>query len=277
MSSAMLRVDGAITLWSMGEWTDRFSIENGWTAIDPKWGGMAPKARTPQACLKDALGIRFPKSLVKPLERNEGFAVMTVTPGHDEVVTTTTHAVAVDEHGVITIRRGYSYYLQTEIEEEYRRQSSLIKGAQVASALVACMKELNAVTLRPSGGVYWLPESSLRLWGQLSRVVEGASVGGKNSIYKITHAFDHDSMRAVRDAIMNEARKEASEIMEEVDSGTLGERALKSKAEQADTLKSKIEIYEQILGESLDIAKDIATQAELAASGAKILAVATTA
>ena len=60
--------------------------------------------------------------------------------------------------------------------------------------------------------------------------------------------------------------------IEEIDSGTLGERALQSKAKAAEVLHVKIKEYENILGEKLNLAREMAEKAEQSAIAARLIA-----
>lgn len=268
--SAMLRVDGAVVFWSLGTSSSVDLIRQGWEQIGPAWGRLAPKERNKVGILHDALSVVFPRSLLRPLEKREGFAVLHETRFKDEVSTICTHAVAIDESTeYIDFRRGYDMALRQRVVHEYDQQKQLVKPIQVATALIACVNELAGVSLRPSGGFYWLSDAALPTWDRLVAVVKAA---GKNNIYQITHNFDAESIRAVRDAVLAEAEKEADAILSAVESGELGERGLKSQARAAENLQRKVQEYERILGEALPAAAAIASKAELTAVSAHLTA-----
>jgi hypothetical protein len=276
--SSNLRVDGAVVFWTLGGWTAREAIEAGWSALPAPWGGtwgeLTPPARTNEACLRDAMSILWPKQLIRPLAKRDGFAVLEETRRSDEVDTVTVAAAKVDDLGRVDLLRGHSYGVEASLREEYRRQSGLLKPGQVAAALVNVLARLSATRIRPTGGIYWLPQASLNTWQALAGVVERASVGGKNAVYQITHAFDADSIRAVRDALLAEVESEADALLREVDSGELGEAGLRNRARAAERLQEKVHEYEAILGERLDDARQIAEKAEHGATAARILATA---
>lgn len=267
--SALLRFDGSVVFWTLSSDSIRQQIVDGWTAIDPAWGKLAPRERTPESCLRDALSFLFPKAILRPLEKRDGFAVLQEQRFKDDVQTICTHAVAIEDSGIV-MRRGYGYDLSQAIEHRYNNERQLLRPAQVATALVACMANLNAVMLRPTGGLYWLPDTSLHTWTQLADVVQGAAVG--NTIYRITHAFDNESVRAVRDAILAESNRRATEIIADIDSGELGERALRQRSRDADALRIKVEEYERILGEALPSARELAEKANNASVAARLIA-----
>lgn len=272
MSQLSINLDGFLAFWSLSQQSSQQVIESGWGAVEYKYGKMAPKVRTPEDCLKEVLSAKFPKAILRPLTNRDGFAVLQETRYRDDVQTVCTHAISVDEAGTAEIRRGYTYDLLLEIEDAIRNARQRLTAVQVANALIAVTKEFEAVSLRPSGGFYWMPLRHLTEWQRLVDIVEVAALSGANRVYRITHAFDAQSIRAVRDALLSEADNEATKIIEEVDSGELGERALKNRAVQAQALAKKVEEYERILGESLPTAQNIAQRADLAATAARITA-----
>ncbi len=274
-----IRVDGALIFWTLGEWTSRDAIEAGWGLLAPPpdggtWAELAPPPRTHEACLRDAMCVVWPKHLIRPLAKRDGFAVLEEQRLHDDVYTTTRAVAKVDDLGRVDLVRGHDHAQEAALRTEFRRQSGLLKPSQITTGLVAVLSKLNVARIRPTGGLYWLPERSLPAWEGLAGVVAKAGVGGRNAMYTIRHRFDADSIRAVRDALLKEVEDEVEGIIREVDGGDLGERALGNRAAAAEALQAKVRQYEIILGERLDDARVLAEKAEMSATAAKILAVA---
>jgi hypothetical protein len=273
--SAMLRVDGSVTFWSLGDSTSLDALKTGLsnTPHPARHDGFlkyAPLPRTDQACLKDALAKLYSKYLIRPLAKRDGFAVLEEIRQQDDVQTVNKFSVTVDENGVVNLLRNWAD--TWAIRSELDNQRKLLRPAQVTACLVGVLSELGAVTLRPKGGIYWLPDSALPTWRLITDAVESSSVGGRNSVYKITHQFDGDSIRAVRDALLGEIERESERIMQEVDGGELGETALRNRAAEAESLQQKVREYERILGERLPDAEQLAYKAEMTATAAKVLA-----
>lgn len=271
-----LRIDGAVVFWTLGEYSSRLKIEAGLQGISlmgGAWDKLSPGERTPSACLRDAVGKSYPKHHITHLAKRDGWAVMEESRSSDDVAASTIASFRVDEAThQIQMLRGFNYQKLMEIQSEYQAQRLLLKPAQVGNSLVRMLFRLNATTIRPTGGIYWLPNDSLPAWAEISKVIESAGVGGKNSMYRITHQFDADAIRAVRDAILAEVQYETDLLIEEIDSGTLGERALQSKAKAAEVLHVKIKEYENILGEKLKLAREMAEKAEQSAIAARLIA-----
>lgn len=269
---------GRVVFWSSTEWSSLSDIRDGLAKVSRPDGrtleDFAPKPRTAYACLRDAISVQFPKQRVEKLETNKGFACLQVNRHRDDVTTTTLFAVEADEQAMdFTFLRGYRSDWNDQLQAEFSRQRGLLKPSQVTGCLTGILASCcNYVPLRPTGGVYWIPEVAFDLWAQVAPVVEKAGVGGTNAVYQITHDLNADAVRAVRDSFQKLIEAEAEEINRLIESGELGERALKTQGERAEALQRKIEEYEQILSERLPAAMDLAKQAEVAAMFAKIQA-----
>jgi len=79
-------------------------------------------------------------------------------------------------------------------------------------------------------------------------------------------------VRAVRDAIVAEVSAEGSRISQEVMDGNLGERALEHRKEQALGLRSKIELYEELLDCGLESLRKAVDETEQTVATAALMA-----
>jgi hypothetical protein len=156
--------------------------------------------------------------------------------------------------------------------ESYNEHLGQLRSAQVSSALVALLDDLGGTRLRPTGGVYWLPEAKVETWAEIGQVIERAGHGVVNAIYLIRHDLDADAVRAVRDAIVAEVSAEAARISQEVNAGGLGERALEHRKEQARGLRSKIELYEELLDCGLEALRRTVDDTEQTVATAALMA-----
>lgn len=144
-----------------------------------------------------------------------------------------------------------------------------LPAAELASALVTYLDHHGATRLRDGGGIYWMPADRLHGWRRLAHAVEAI---GDHTIYMIAHPLDHDSARAVHDAITAEIAAAAEAITAEIAASELGERALEAREDRAAALAAKAAEYENILGQSLARVKELCEQARLAAASARLMA-----
>jgi hypothetical protein len=84
--------------------------------------------------------------------------------------------------------------------------------------------------------------------------------------------MDADAMRAIRDAIVAEVTAEAARINKEVAHDELGDRALETRRTQAQELREKVLMYEELLSSPLPHLHHALGEAEEAAARAVLLA-----
>jgi hypothetical protein len=80
--------------------------------------------------------------------------------------------------------------------------------------------------------------------------------------------MDADAARAIRDVLTKEVQEQASQLLDDVAKGTLNENRLNVRAQQAQELVCRIDLYSNILGEGLEGLKNVAMLAKSAAAAA---------
>lgn len=246
-------LNGNIVFYSITEWNSRMTLADGLCSLG--LNSHVPEPRTPPAAFKDALQEVYSGSSwdIRRLQDSDSFEVVSVKlrpyPMHN---TRTEHCVArIESDG--SVRFAPMPEEAADVVAAYNRHLGLLRPPQVGRAIVSIVYHLRGTALRPSGGVYWLPSSSMDKWTAVSDVIERSGVGGQNKVYVVRHAMDHDSIRAVHDALRNEVLTEAQRLEKEVNDPAvaLGERALRNRESQCYALRQKIKEYEGVLGLSL--------------------------
>src|SRR5262249_51436552 len=141
----------------------------------------------------------------------------------------------------------YDFTLAQDLIERFNRQLGLLTPAQVSAGLVNLLGHLGGTRLRPTGAIYWLADDKLPVWQGAAAAVETSGVGRPNAVYLIRHEMDAGAVRAVRDAIVQDVSSRAARLQEEVLKGELGERALLAREREAQELRDKIKLYENLL------------------------------
>lgn len=274
MIETSISAAGAIVYWSPAEHSDGPLLDSGLTAAG--FAAFTPEPRPPEAVLRDALEhvVSTPTLLVRPLEKGaKGFCIVEEKRGpQNEYEVLLTAQLYSDNsgarlHGVSST--GYQLILQNEplIQDAYTKFKTAFRPAQVSAVLVKILTSLAGVRLRPQGAIYWLPQGTLDLWGKVTQAVEAAAFPGEcTRTYMVRTLMDEATVRAVHDAIVDEARTQATEIDEDVASGQLGVRALNTRIQIAQNLRQKIRLYETILGKSLSELSQSVAKVETAAS-----------
>ena len=271
MIQSQVSAAGAVVYWSAGP-TQRELIAERMRQLGLE--GFIPPQRTSSAALKDALKAYAASRSEKRKGRDKlvqahkqqskhGFELVDVERNEDRNYYTHDFSVRVDEFGSVNVLNGYAD--RSELQKLFDEHQSILTGSSVGQALVRLMAHLNGVSLRQSGGIYWLPEDSVDRWLAVARAVEEAGEGETNKVYLLRTAMDENTVRAVRDAVCGEVLGSAKPLAEEIASGTLGEGALETRKTAAMELHKRIGVYEEILGEALKSLHDAVSCVERSA------------
>lgn len=275
MNTQQIDVDGAVVYWSAGPtMRELLCARMQQLGLEPHM----PDQRTDAACLKASMRDycdarsnrrRGRDKLLQPRKRQKhnGFEVLDVERGEDGNDYRMDFAAKITDDGLIMVTRGYAD--ASELRRYFEQHKAQLTGAAVGQMLVSVLAQLGGTALRPSGGVYWIPGSVVRQWEAIANVVEECSAEqNRNSVYCITHQFNERSVRAVRDAIVEEITAASEGLVEEIRDNELGEEALTRRQLVAASLHARVSQYEQILGETLATLHEAIQVAEEAAASA---------
>jgi hypothetical protein len=159
--------------------------------------------------------------------------------------------------------------IQAAVDRGFRSQLGVFAPEDVTSWLVALAYKQGAVTLRDSGGVYFIPRPSMDFWTRAADVVEAVS-GKGHQVFRIPAMRNSEAVAAIVDAIQAEAAKVAETMEAEMlatGDDQLGKRAVKTRQADVEALLGKLADYETLLGLQLDVRSRVeALQANLAAA-----------
>ena len=144
----------------------------------------------------------------------------------------------------------------TDIEKRvlvgFHAQQGLFDPADITGWLVKlAYKTCKAVTLRDSGGVYFIPRPAMEFWNKAANVIE--TVSHKNhKVFRIPAMKNAEAVEAIVDAVSAEAEQVAKQIDDQVNAG-LGARALETRKAAVNELLAKIASYEELVGQQLKV------------------------
>jgi hypothetical protein len=276
MVESHLDVGGGVVFWSLAEWTHRGRLTAELTALDLE--ALVPDQRPAPAALRAALEDVFggPRTLIRPLASKDGFAVVKEDRGlsANRYQTDLTARVTTSDPPDLTFDPWDSRAIC--VQGAYRSQLGRVSAGQMSASMVRIIESMGGTRLRPSGAIYWLPGHRLDDWARIALAVENAADGALSAVYLLRHRLDHDSVRAVRDAVVAEVQAEAMRIRDDVLAGELGGRALETRQRQAADLRTKVVLYEELLNVGLKGLHRAIDEADQAAATAAILLGATT-
>ena len=263
MNEQSISAAGAVVYWSAGP-TSRELLSRSLSLLGQD--AHLPAERTDASALKNAMEAYSGKSdvLVESHKRQSrnGFEVVEVERSEDRNYYTHSFSAKV-ESGRVVVWNGWAD--RSRLQELFDGFKGELTGAAVGKCLVDVLAGLGGTALRPSGGVYWIPETAVAMWQEVAGAVEAAAVKETgNSVYLLRTVMDEQAVRAVRDAIVHEVTTAAAGIAEEVASGDLGEQAIENRQARLKVLHRRVGQYEEFLGEALDTLHQIVEQVEQA-------------
>lgn len=155
------------------------------------------------------------------------------------------------------------------IETACRTQAGLFDAGDITGWLVSLAKQFGAVTLRDSGGVYFIPRQNVDIWSRIANVVESVT-NQRHRVFRIPAMKNTEAVAAITDAIAHEAEQVIAAMDEELSKTgdeALGKRALASRETEAAALLAKVESYEQLTEQRIAARERVeALQVRLAAA-----------
>lgn len=238
---------GAIVMWTLAGGIDVGELQQAWEAenLPTTW---LPTATSPEVAFSRAVKRQDEKRrLIRPAPDN-GFIIVQEQIGK--------HAfdwngkpechVFLDKAGRVccepsehpigdAVRVDYDYFLDNLVAQD------------VSAWFTSLMPRVDALSMRSSGGVYFVPAHQIAVW---KRVVAAVRASTDHTMYEIPAMPSEEAASALFDALAEECNGAAQAIEDECVAADvkLGARALKSRIVVTDQVKSKIERYEKLLG-----------------------------
>jgi len=244
---------GAIVWWRMSGDTARADLLAAYQAagLDEKeiWGDVGPGT-----ALRRAMGALAEKRrLVRPLEKRGRWALVseTVVDGEMTHATMATVSLGDNDHPQMTpvipdllqtVLDGFDYYTRVWTTDD-------VASWLTYRALSSC----NAVTLRDTGGVYFIPRTTLDLWRRVVGALRSCS-GAR--VFEVPALASDEAVASILDAVEREATSAAAAMEDELMEADLGARALRNRAETCAAVARKVQSYEALLGAKLDVLRD---------------------
>lgn len=287
MSGDRMPVGGSVIWFRLAKSTSRETLSSGFKTLGLE--DYIPEPRTAMSCLRAALSDRYEvedKKTERLVVRSvpKGFVVVKETPkdakraGDDWGEVVATVQLSEDEKDVVM--DPWDRTIHDEIVMAMNEAKKWLSSGAVGGALVKII-EVWGLSLRPNGGVYWLPKDMVSCWDSVTNVVVTASASkdkdGKdvdpNRVFKLNVEADTDMVEAIGDILTNEVECELDRMERELSSGDLGTRAIETREARAQHLLNKVAKYEQSFQKKLTGLQEQFARSESAAAMAKLAAI----
>lgn len=263
-----VKISGFITFWTL---CDRFSLYRSGAAFENAGlGSSAPGERSISEVIKSAMTNNYSRRGVhiSPMG-NKGFAAIGTTPvelenGERDIQTEAVCRVwsKYDEYGNLSIE----VRPQTEekgVREWIEKEKGIVDSKAMSAALIRACEKLGGVSLRPSGGIYWLPEDALETWNLLNTGIGDAQEKGNDfstsfvpKLYIVRTMTDVDSVAAISESFEREMTQRLKEIEDDIrNNEDMSPRALENRVRRCGGIEDLIKRYEDILGRGMNTAR----------------------
>ena len=249
---------GSITYWRLKGVVNLRTLREAWAAARlPE--SLLPGDPSPQAALRRAVReVSDTRRLARPLAKRGGYAVVDESATENEL----TYKVGLKAK-LVNGQNGTAPHVEVEPADhplaDSIRAAFKLAETEVPSDVIGLwlaqkvMPALNAVPLRDSGGVYFVPKDQQIALNLIAKVLEASS---GHALHRIPAMRSADAVAAILDAIQAEAEKESAQLEADALSDDLGPRAFRGRIKVADALRAKVESYETLLGSNLDALKE---------------------
>lgn len=271
--SSNLRVDGKITFWRLPSHFDRDVLYERLKKLG--WKQHCPLKRSNSSALKEALqhivrSWQLEDVWVRDLDNvdEDGYVVKREYKGSEDNEYETWFRSRWEQPSenvepvAITVDGQYAadHKAINDWFQHFRRR--IVSAAVSKMISVIIQEQLGGVSLKPSGGFYWIPKTSFAQYEALIAAVQ-ASADGDCKIYSPQFDLsDESAVEAVRDAIIDDIKQRASEITTRATSKGVKQNALANRQKDANALHTRVKQYEAYLGETLTECQQVAKECE---------------
>lgn len=266
---------GAIVLWRLSGELDHRKLKAAWEAEGLSENLLPTLPSAEVALRRAAQEQRGPRMLVHSLPGRGGFALVDVLEQKDNQDAPLKFDVGLAVR-LNSKRDGVEFnhddhHLAAQIARDFEASRHRIEAEDTGLWLADLVKRVvHAVPLRDTGGVYFVPQEAVELWGKITRCVREASA---TYFAEIPAMQSHNAVAAILDAVSREAAGQLEAVEAEMqkaiaERGGMGKRAVVNRLASCAVLEQKLTTYEGLLDTKLEDLRGrlVGLRANLAAS-----------
>jgi hypothetical protein len=244
---------GVVTWWKLSGGLNLDALTKAWSdyGLDP---ALLPEIPSGEVALRRAMNEQAEKRiLVRPLTEGKLALVQEDVDG-DNLSTSTLLVASVSKLGTLKVENKAGLHQPTasrvdKLKADFEFFSENITQQDVSGWLCKVMKNLQAVSLRESGGIYFVPTFAM---AQFTAVVSALHDASAHTVHQIPAIPTAEALDAITSAITEEAEKAVAAIEADLQGGNLGKRALETRTNLANDVEQKLAAYENLLNSRND-------------------------
>lgn len=240
---------GAIVWWRLCGDTDVDRLSEAWDAAGLDMN-LIPDTPAPPTALRRAISeLKKSRRLIRPLEGHKGHALVAETAIGDDLDHDVLVTAKVDAVGRVSIEGDDAEKFREVIETGYWRHLTTLTTNDVSYWLAKKLMGLvDGVSLRDTGGMYFIPRTGLDTWRAFTDAISASS---GHVAFTIPALDSKDAVEAILDALTNEASKTIEAIEGEVTADEITERKLDNRLAKCSEIEDKLSRYEKLLGRAM--------------------------
>jgi hypothetical protein len=265
---------GVITYWRLSGTTDFEALKQEWVSDLPNGYFQEPdllSPPSPMVALKRAFEDWAPPgAMIKPLKDKDGYtAILRVGSEQEAQQRWQSERSAWFEKHTPGMPRWISEMLRTwfrypldvnagaNLENAYNVELGKLHPSDMSSWFVRMAERLQAVSLRDTGGFYFVPRAQVARWEKFSEIVGRVS---DHQIMTIPAMAGEQAALAILTALTEEVTSQTQQMYEALEAEKYGKRAIATKIDACSAMLTKIGSYEILLGQKLESLADSAQQ-----------------
>lgn len=255
---------GAMVWWRLSGTTTLEALRAAWVGQGLA-EALLPDNPSPVAAMRRAVQERCERRvLARPLDNVRGWALVAEHAQGEELTHSVSCRVMVNDEGRLSVNPP-DHPLAARLRTDYEAHLASISQRDVSHWMCGLLETVHAVSLRDTGGVYFVPRADLPVWRQVVAALRACSA---HEVYEVPALRTEEAVEAILAAVAREAANAATEMEDELMDAALGQRAIRTRAERCERMRAKLAAYEELLGRGLDtITKRVGDlQANLAAA-----------
>jgi hypothetical protein len=145
-------------------------------------------------------------------------------------------------------------YSESELNARYWHHVFHLGTSDISSWLIEQAGLCDALSLRDTGGVYFVPRHSLDAWRARTDALDAVS---HCRVHLVPAMNSNEAFDAVLQSLLDECVAFTTQLDDDLTCGDLGARALRNRSEQAVTFLDKLDRYGKLLGAAAEGKLDV--------------------
>lgn len=237
---------GAIVWWRLSGAMDLERLREAWVAGGLEEALLPELPSDSRALVRAVTALSGDRVLARPLAKTKGWALVQETATTDTLDYGTVLKASLDADRGLVVDGSPQAVQAVRAQFEAARATLTLRDA--STWLSQLIRTTEATPLRDTGGVYFVPRSHVETYRRYAAAIRTATA---HTLYEVPALRSEEAVEAILVAVTTEVSTALAGMETEMDTAELGERALRTRQQKCERLRSKVVLYEELLGKSM--------------------------